>query len=134
MTTPFKNSLLITLLIALAAWISYGATINRGVNSEFKPAAVAALVTMLATLPPLYFTRLLPNGAANQLAIVAWRIAIMLPALAIAVRYTEDERKCYLIALLACYFISLPLESWILIRDVRRYQDTNTRSDDYRAS
>ncbi|MEO8268249.1 MAG: hypothetical protein ABI557_00935 [Aureliella sp.] len=128
MNNPFKNSLIIALLIAAAASISYRATISHGVDSNAKPAVVAAIVTLFATLPPLYFTRLLSNGAANQLAIVAWRIAIMLPAVAIAARYTADERKCYLIALLACYFVSLPLESWLLIRDVRRNQATNTRT------
>lgn len=124
--------MIITLLIVAAAWISYRATISHGVHSSAKPAVVAALVTLFATLPPLYFTRLLSNGAANQLAIVAWRIAIMLPALAIAARYAGDERKCYLIALLVCYFVSLPLESWILIRDVRRHQDADTRADNTR--
>lgn len=134
MNTPFKNALVITLLIVAVAWVSYRATIRHGVDPNPKPAAVAALVTLFATLPPLYFTRLLSNGAANQLAVVAWRIAIMLPALAIAGRFAGDERKCYLIALLACYFVSLPLESWILIRDVRRNQDTNTQADNSRAS
>ena len=128
MNTPFKNALIITLLIAAAASISYRATISHGVDANFKPAVVAAVVTLFATLPPLYFTRLLSNSAANQLAIVAWRIAIMLPAVAIATRYGADERKCYLIALLACYFVSLPLESWLLIRDVRRNQDTDDRA------
>ncbi|MEZ6078346.1 MAG: hypothetical protein R3C56_22535 [Pirellulaceae bacterium] len=102
--------MVITLLIVAAAWISYRATISHDANSNPKPAVVAALVTLFATLPPLYFQRLLSN-AANQLAVVAWRMAIMLPALAIAARYSGDERKCYLIALLACYFVSLPLES-----------------------
>lgn len=125
--SPFKNALVVALLIVLAAWISYRATISHGFVARSQPAVIAALVTLFATLPPLYFARLLPNGAANQLAIIAWRIAIMLPALAIAARYTADERKCYLIALLACYFVSLPLESWLLIRDVRRNQDTGTR-------
>ncbi|MCC7333670.1 MAG: hypothetical protein IT422_01150 [Pirellulaceae bacterium] len=134
MSTPFRNSLVITLLIVAAAWISYRATISHDANSNPKPAVVAALVTLFATLPPLYFRRLLSNGAANQLAVVAWRMAIMLPALAIAARYSGDERKCYLIALLACYFVSLPLESWILIRDVRRYQDSSTQADNSRVS
>ena len=134
MTTPFKNALLIALLITLAAALSYRATISHGISAGPKPTVVAALVALMATIPPLYFTRLLSNGATNQLAVVAWRMAIMLPALAIAVRYTADERKCYLISLLACYFISLPLESWLLIRDVRRYQDTHTRGNGSRAS
>lgn len=134
LATPFKNALLIALLIALAAALSYRATISHGISAGPKPTVVAALVALMATIPPLYFTRLLSNGATNQLAVVAWRMAIMLPALAIAVRYTADERKCYLISLLACYFISLPLESWLLIRDVRRYQDTHTRGNGSRAS
>lgn len=122
--------MLIALLVVLAAWISYRATISHGLVSGPWPAISAALITLLATLPPLYFTRLLSNGAANQLAVVSWRLAIILPAVALATKYVDDERKCYLITLLACYFISLPLESWLLIRDVQRNQHRDPRASD----
>src|SRR5690606_18927858 len=118
--TLLAKTLLIVLPVLLTAWISYRATISHGVAVGPKPAWVAALVTLCATIPPLYFTRLLANGAINHFAGIAWRIAIMFPALVIATRYVAEERKSYLIALLACYFVALPLESWILIRDVRR--------------
>ncbi len=126
MSPPIRNALIISVLVTAAAWISYLATISHGFSPHPKPAVVAALVTLMGTLPPLFFGRLLSNGAANQLAVVAWRIGIMLPAIAIAARYAGEERKCYLIALLACYFVSLPLESWLLIRDVRRKQVTDS--------
>ncbi len=113
-------------LVSVTACLSYLATISHGLAATANPPMIAALVTLMGTLPPLFFGRLLSNSAANQLAIVAWRIGIMLPAVAIAWRFDGDERKCYLIALLACYFVSLPLESWLLIRDVRRRQATDS--------
>lgn len=125
-----KKTLLIALPVLLAAWLSYRATISHGIAAGPKPVWVAALATLFATIPPLYFTRLLANGATNQFAGIAWRIAIMFPALFIATRYVAEERKCYLIALLACYFVALPLESWILIRDVRRNQKTDQQALD----
>ncbi len=128
--TFLTKASLITLPVLLTAWISYRATISHGVVVGPKPAWVAALVTLFATLPPLYLTRLLANCATNQFAGMAWRIAIMFPALIIATRYEAEERKCYLIALLACYFVALPLESWILIRDIRRNKKTDQQALD----
>lgn len=124
------KTLIIALPVLLAAWTSYRATISHGVAVGPKPAWVAALVTLFATIPPLYFTRLLANGAISHFAGMAWRIAIMFPAVIIATRYVAEERKSYLIALLACYFVALPLESWILIRDVRRNQKTDQQALD----
>ena len=123
---PVRNGLILSAAIALTAVLSHLATICQGCDMRPQPTLVAALVTLLATLPPLFFGRLLSNGAANQLAIIAWRIAIMLPAVAIATRYAAAERKTYLIGLLACYFVSLLLESWLLIRDVRRTQASDS--------
>ncbi len=120
LSTPCQDSLLIVVIVACCAALSYLATISHGISSRPQPAFIAALVTLMGTLPPLHFGRLLSNGAAKQLAIVAWRMGIMLPAVAIALRYENEERKCFLIALLACYFVSLLLESWLLIRAVRR--------------
>ncbi len=120
LSAPLLNSLLIVAAVTIVALLSYLATISHGITASPQPAIIAALVTLMGSLPPLHFGRLLRNGAANQLAVVAWRMGIMLPAVALAMRYDNGQRKCYLIALLACYFVSLLLESWLLIRDVRR--------------
>ena len=115
-----RNVCLITLLVCLAGGLSYLATISHGTSHAAAPAAMATAATLFGILPPLCFGRLLPNGAANQLAVVAWRLAIMLPALAIAWRFDGAQRNCFLMTLMACYFVGLPLESWLLIRDVRQ--------------
>ncbi len=117
-----RNVLLLTAAVGLATWAARLATISHGYTASQNPFVLAALVTLFGTVPPLLLAGLLRNGAANQLLVVAWRLAIMLPALALATRLEGDERKCYLIALMACYFVSLPLESWLLIRDARRTQ------------
>jgi hypothetical protein len=122
MSKPIQNGLWIGAALAIAAAASYVATISHGIQSRPWPALIAALVVAFGTLPPLFFGRLFGNTAANQLAVVAWRMGIMLPAVAIALRFGQGERKCYLMALLTCYFVSLLLESCLLIRDVRRTQ------------
>ncbi len=109
-----------------AAYLSTLATISHGTSSSIEPAYLAASIVLLAVVPPLHFGRLNINGAAKQLLVVAWRLAILIPSVAIAARLTADARKCFLLTLLACYFISLPLESWLLIRDVRRQQDSKS--------
>ena len=124
MTQPLKTALILGSAITLAGVLSYLATISHGYVSTALPAFLAVAATMMGSLPPLLFGRLLANGAGSQLAVVAWRLAVMLPALAIAPRLPGDERNCYLISLLACYFVALPLESWLLIRDVRRKQES----------
>ena len=115
-------SLWIAVSVAATAAFGYLATINHGSHVTPRPAMVAAFIVCLAALPPLVAGGFLSNGAANQLLIVAWRMGIMLPSLTVASRYVAAERKYYLITLLACYFVSLLLESWLLIRDVRRRQ------------
>lgn len=122
------GSLWITVSVGATAAASYLATINHGTQVSPRPGVVAAFIVCMAALPPLFAGRLLSNGAANQLLVVAWRMGIMLPALAVASRYTAAERKYYLITLLACYFVSLLLESCLLIRDVRRTQASETNS------
>jgi len=122
MPKPLQNGLWIAATLVVTATASHVATISHGLQSRPWPTLVAAAVVAIGTIPPLFFGRLFANTAANQLAIVAWRMAIMLPAVAIAMRFGEGERKCYWIALLTCYFASLLLESCLLIRDVRRTQ------------
>lgn len=120
MVTAIRNSLVLTLAVMLTAVAFYLATIHRGYQHALLPIALGAVCTLLACLPPLYAQRLLSNGAAQQLAVVAWRFGIILPALAIATKLPSEQRNYFLISMLACYFVALPLESWLLIRDLKR--------------
>lgn len=120
------NTIAVTAAVLGAAYASTLATISHGTSASSRPAYLAALIVLLAVIPPLHFGRLNINAAAKQLLVVAWRLAILLPSAALAAKMDGEARKCFLVALLACYFISLPLESWLLIRDVRRQQDSES--------
>jgi hypothetical protein len=121
-----NQSLILGLAVTSAALVTSLATISHGTPPSSKSTVAATVIVLLASVPPLWFAHLKPtsplrlNGAARQLAVIGWRLGILLPSLALAFRFHEAERKCYLIALLACYFVALPLESWLLIQDVKR--------------
>ncbi|MEZ6138265.1 MAG: hypothetical protein R3C53_25560 [Pirellulaceae bacterium] len=114
------QSTLITLAVLLAASFGYVATISHAGQISLRPAAMAVAATLFGALPPLAFGSVLSNAAARQLAVVAWRMAIMLPALFIMNKFDGMERICFIRCLLACYFVALLLESGLLIRDARR--------------
>ncbi len=82
----------------------------------------AAVIALFGCLPPLWFSRWFQQGAAAQLAVVAWRFASLMPALVVLRRLEGPERNCFMYTMLACYFVALSLESWLLIRDAQRQQ------------
>lgn len=90
------------------------ATISRVPTHDVRFAIVAMLWTMLATIVPFWFERVISNGAALQLAVVVWRMGTLLPALAFATTLQGNARICFVSTLLVCYFVALPLESWLL--------------------
>lgn len=116
----WTNSLLLMSAVGLAGGVSYLATFSRVGPLSPVPATSAVAVTLLGCLPALWLSRLLFNGVARQLAVVMLRLGILLPSLALLRFWEGDERNCFLTALLACYFVALPLESWLLIQDLRR--------------
>ena len=113
-SSPTRNALLLLFAVVLVASISYIATISHADSP--RPTIMAGAITLFGVIPPLYLGQALPNAAARQLAVVAWRMAIMLPSVIVATRFEDHERNCFLTALLACYFVALVLESWLLIR------------------
>lgn len=118
MTTGTKNILLLNAVTLLAAVIAV-ATFGHGVETKLKCGALAFAFTSLGLTPPLVIQKLFSHGAARQLVVVLWRFPVLLLA-AWTIRYVDvEERNCFITALLACYFISLTLESWLLVRGVR---------------
>ncbi|MCA9126385.1 MAG: hypothetical protein KDB22_04840 [Planctomycetales bacterium] len=112
-----QDLLLISSAIFLAGYV---ATFNHGSAVNSPPALAAMLATLVGCLPPLAFRSRLSNGAVRQLAVVAWRMGALIPAVGLVRFWDGDERNCFLTTLLACYFVALPLESWLLIRDGKR--------------
>ncbi len=115
-----RNALVVSAAIVGAGVISLLATISHGWEQVIRPVAIATSATLFGLVPPLLISKMMRNVAAKQLLVVAWRLGIMLLALLLATRFLDEERKWYLNTLLACYFVALPLESWLLIVDARR--------------
>lgn len=124
MLSRVPKSILLVTAISAAAGLAYVATLSRVGSVGATPAWVALAVTLMGCLPPLGFSSLFTNGAACQLAVVAWRLAALLPSLALLGYWEGAERNCFLICLLACYFVALPLESWLLIREIWETTDS----------
>jgi hypothetical protein len=68
-------------------------------------------ITLVGFMPPNSISRLISNGVARQLFYVVWHFALLLPAVILLTVWEGSERKCFVHALLACYFVALPLES-----------------------
>jgi hypothetical protein len=116
---PFKPSKLLTTSILVAsitvtATVVYIATFRHSGPSSVKYIFAGALACVAATITPIWLERWVFNGASYQLLIVAWRLGTMLFALAVSSQFSLPERNYIITTLLACYFVTLPLESWLL--------------------
>ncbi|MCR9295951.1 MAG: hypothetical protein NXI32_24820 [bacterium] len=114
------NTSLLAIATAATGAAIYIATFRHSDPSVLTIALFAIGLAWLAMLPPLWVSSLISQNAIRPLAVFAWRFAILLPALGAVTRMQGDERNCFLSVLLACYFVGLPLESWLLIREAHR--------------
>jgi len=117
--SPARGSILLLVVIVLVGIASH-ALIRTAEN--FNGAAlslVAGMFALMACVPPLWIARFFSNGAVAQLAVTVWRLGILLPAVLWSMQQTAAARNYFCIALLACYFAALPLESWLLARQIR---------------
>jgi hypothetical protein len=113
-TKSMASPWLLVAAILLTGAICYVATISHNVHNRWIYVTVSATLVLFATVVPMWFERVITNGAAFQLGVVAWRMGTLLPALYFARLLDEPARNCMLITLMACYFVALPLESWLL--------------------
>lgn len=81
--------------------------------------AMATLLVAVAMVPPLWIEFWMGRVVAASLATVMWRLGILLPAALWTTYQLEPARNCAQVTLLACYLMTLPLESWLLIRQSR---------------
>ena len=123
-----RESLVIAVATALTAAVATLATFSHAPHVDPWPAIAAATSVLFALLPPLYLRRQLSNGAARQMAVIAWRLPAMLASLLLANQWDGLSRKCFIAALMACYFVTLPLESWLLIRECKPSDSTPSES------
>ena len=111
---------ILTITIIAIGLVAYLATFRLIGGGSISTAMTAIAMMLLAFLPPLWFSPRIEQKTLLPLIVFAWRFAFLLPALGMATRLQADERICFAAVLLACYFVGLPLESWLLIREAKR--------------
>jgi len=114
---PLQFSLILACVIGCVAGVVYVATFGHAPASAAKFCAMAAAWTATAAIAPIWLESLIFNGGTFQLAVITWRLMTMLGAFIIVPTFPADARNCFLTTLMACYFIALPLESWLLARN-----------------
>ena len=112
--------LLLAALLGLTVGCVHIATLCRVGSVHWFPGVFAGCLNFIAFVIPSWIATSFRNGSARQLTISAFRIATLLPSIGFASWWAGAERNYFLTALLACYFVALPVESWLLIREVRR--------------
>lgn len=115
-----RNSLLLLAAICTAGFIYYLATFSHGPANSSSLVVGAVCVSAMGCAPPLWLSLWISQGPPLQLAVIVLRLGVLMPAVGLSSGMEVAERNYFLAALLACYFVALPLESWLLIRDVRR--------------
>ncbi len=114
--SPMRMSLLLATSVACVAVVVSIATFGHASRSCMLYCGLAALWTATAAITPIWLESLIFNGGTFQLAVVAFRLITMLGAFVVAGTFAIEERKYFLTTLMACYFVALPLESWLLAR------------------
>jgi hypothetical protein len=112
------SGLLVGAIAAVACCTVFGYRM-AGKACDIRGVAIATLAVMAAMVPPLWLEFLTVRPVAAPLATVAWRLGILLPAALWSTYQLEPARNCVEVTLLACYLMTLPLESWLLIRQPR---------------
>lgn len=120
-----RNAIALSVLICFVGYCVHIATLRRAGGFLESPSLIAIGLTLAGYLPPLWISTWNHLGAARQIAVVLWRFGLLLPALLLAKQWEGVERNCFLYTMLACYFVALPLESWLLVRDVKRSNRLN---------
>lgn len=114
--SPLLATLVVTGYLAMVGCVSYIVMNQRGVACDATSVAMATLAVIAALVPPFWFEVLANLKVASPLVTMMWRLGVLLPAIVYTTQQTEPVRNCTQGTLLACYLMTLPLESWLLIR------------------
>ena len=106
----------VTGYLAMVGSASYFVMSQRGMACDARSVALATLAVFTALVPPLWFEVLANLKVASPLVTAMWRLGVLLPVIAYTTQQIEPVRNCMQGTLLACYLMTLPLESWLLIR------------------
>lgn len=114
----WPESSLPSLLAVALAGLSVGvATFNHVGPVAILPSTTAAVLVILGFIPATWIARYGSLGPGRHLLATGLHLGILLPAIVFLDHWQADQRKCFVLALLACYFVALSLESlrWIQI-------------------
>lgn len=114
--------LLLSIAVSVTGLLCNVATFSHGSSFPSRVVVLATLLTLGGCLPPLWLPTLLSHAPASQIGVTLWRLGILLPAILVANGLEGVERKYFVVALLACYLVALPVESWLLIHQVKRHR------------
>lgn len=103
-------------LAALAGGIV--ATNGRTDYSVMIPVGVAYSASLITILPSVIWRNLILHKGIRHLVAICWRLPVSFASLLLLVCWDGYQRKCFLWALVTCYFVSLLLESWLQIGQV----------------
>ncbi|MFN3190522.1 MAG: hypothetical protein ACE361_08365 [Aureliella sp.] len=95
------------------------ATLSRDATENAQPAFYAVILSLFGSLPAFWLARMISLEIARPLVVTGWRFGMLLPAILLHRELEPVQRNYFIIALLACYFVALLLESWLLVRDTR---------------
>ncbi len=114
-----KVAFVLVLATGGATAVTLVATFSHRWTELVEPAVIAWLATLGGLLPPLFVFPWVRFGPARPMLLTTWRMLVLLPTVWAAAWWEGDGRNCFLAVMMACYFIALPLESWLLIRRLR---------------
>lgn len=114
------HSGILFLLIAIVSILCHLSFSIASLDCGMQTVVLAALMAIFALIPPLWLEVLIGPSVAGPLAVVLWRLGVLIPAIMFTTHQIDPARKCCQVTILACYLVSLPLESWLLIRQTRQ--------------
>ena len=121
LTTFLRDSSVVALAISLAA-ITGGAIATNGRSGSgfLAPILCAVACCLLVFVPAIALRNLEFLGANRFLAALLWRFPLSLAVIPLIYSRQGQPRKYFVFGLMTCYFIALPLESWLQMRQAKR--------------
>jgi hypothetical protein len=105
--------------------VTVAGTIATNGRSLWLPIVGAWLASILVIVPSVVLRNLILHKGIRHLAAIAWRMPMAMAMVLLAALFEDEQRNCYLWALVTCYFITLTLESWLQIRQANIIQNSN---------
>jgi hypothetical protein len=120
--TELTGSLLAHVFASSLAAVVGGLLVTNGrsVALMWPPIVVAAVASLVTILPSVIWRNLILHKGIRHLVAIGWRLPMSFASLLLLVCWEGLQRKCFLWALVTCYFVSLTLESWLQIRQANR--------------